>query len=299
MNFSVSIIIPTRNRSEILSQCLRALPSGAEGFDTCEVIVVDDCSNDATGKTVEKFRNSTRWSIQWLQQNHPQGANAARNRGLSVARGEVIVLIDDDTFPTQGWLKKLLGGLCEEYPIVSGPAKIPLEGSLLGRHRQEVGSYLSEVLRPSIGLDGMTVPVSCNMAAFRWVFQQAQFDETVRPPCEEGDWLRRTGVRTRFVPEALVWHHKAPEEIKLRRLLRTAWSRGSEGGWWIRECAHIESRRVWLMAAQCVSTSMRAFGHALVRLCWGGVIVGVGELSRALALGGIINRGQRVPKSWR
>ncbi|HVB58242.1 MAG TPA: glycosyltransferase family 2 protein [Candidatus Acidoferrales bacterium] len=299
MSVSASIIIPTRNRAAILSRSLAALPAGARGLEAPEVIVVDDCSSDSTAGIVEEFSRSTGWTVQCLRQEHPQGANAARNRGLSVALGETIVLMDDDSIATEGWLAKLLTGLSPEFPVVSGAVRLTLNGAILGRHREEVSTYLCEVLAPALGLNGVTVPVSCNMAAFRWVFEAAHFDEKVRPPSEEGDWLRRAGVRAQFIPEALVWHYKTPEDIRLKSLLRCAWSRGSEGGWWMRECVKIGSRERLPMAAHSLNTSARAFGHAVVRGCWGGVVVGVGELSKALALTGLINRRRRVPESWR
>jgi glycosyltransferase involved in cell wall biosynthesis len=299
MSASATIIVPTRNRASVLARCLAALPAGAAGIESPEVIVVDDGSSDSTRHVVEEFCRSSGWGIQYVRQERPQGANAARNKGLSMARGEIIVMIDDDTIAADGWLKKLLSGLSPEFPVVSGSARVTLEGPILGRHREEVSTYLSEVLAPAVGLNGVTVPVGCNMAAFRWVFQATRFDETVSPPSEEGDWLQRAGVRTRFVPEALVWHYKTPEEACLNRLLRLAWSRGRESGWWIRERGKIRSTESWPMAANSLNTSFRAFGHAIARLCWGGVVIGVSELSKALALGGIINRGPRVPENWR
>jgi hypothetical protein len=37
----------------------------------------------------------------------------------------------------------------------------------------------------------------------------------------------------------------------------------------------------------------------VLQRCWGGAVVGLGELSRALALAGVVNRRPRVPESWR
>ena len=207
--------------------------------------------------------------------------------------------MDDDAIATEGWLAKLLNGLSQQYPVVSGSIRLTLEGPIVGKHREEVSSYFSEVLSAPIGLDGLTVPVACNMAAFRWVFDAANFDENVRPPSEEGDWLKRAGVSALFVPEALGWHDKTAEELQLKRIMRLAWSRGSEGGWWIREGAKVARRQRFPMAAHSLNTSARAFGHAVFCRCWGGVVVGLGELSKALALAGLINRGARVPESWR
>lgn len=234
-----------------------------------------------------------------MTQPRPLGANAARNAGLGVAHGGVIVFIDDDVFVTEGWLQKLLAGLSNGTSVVAGPVQLTVAGPLLGKHRKEVSGYFAEVLSPPRGLDGEIVPVLGNMAARRALFEQTRLCDTIRPPVEENDWLRRAGVRAGFVPDALVWHYKRPEDIRLSALLKVAWARGSEGGWWIRECANIGPRRVWSMAGQCLKTSMRAFGHAVIQQCWGGVVVGLGELSRALALGGLINRRPRVAESWR
>jgi len=299
MSESVSIIIPTRNRAAILARCLAALPAGARGLDPPELIVVDDCSSDSTPQVVQEFARSSGWRVVCHGQRRPLGANAARNQALKIAQGQTIVFIDDDVIVTEGWLPKLLSGLSTEVSVVAGAVRVTMEGPLVGRHREEVSSFFAEVLTPPLGFEGEVVPILGNMAAFRWVFDRASFGETLRPPIEEVDWLKRAGVSARFVPEALVWHYKTPEEMRLKRVLRMAWFRGSEGGWWIRERAKTPSRELLPMAARSLSTSVRAFGHAIVQRCWGGAVVGVGELSKALALAGLINRGARVPGSWR
>jgi len=296
---SVSIVIPTRNRAASLRQCLAALPASACGLQSLELIVVDDCSGDGTHKVVDDFRSATGWQVRCLSQERPMGANAARNAALQAASGEVIVFIDDDVLVTDGWLCKLLAGLSKECPVVSGPVRLTLEGPLAGRHREEISSYLSEILSAPHGPRGEVVPAACNMAAYRSVFDRARFDENVRPPVEENDWLERAGVNAGFVPDAWVWHHKTREEAKPRRILAGVWRRGSEGGWWLREHSKIPAHERRTLAKRSFQTSLRAFGHAAFRGCWGGAVVGLGELSRALALAGLIHRGRREPRSWR
>jgi glycosyltransferase involved in cell wall biosynthesis len=295
----VSIIIPTRNRAAIVARGLAALSLGTSGLEPPEVIVVDDCSNDDTSNAVHQFCSATSWQVRYLRQDRPLGANAARNAALKVAQGEIIVFIDDDVLVTEAWLCKLLAGLSEQVPVVSGPVRLTIDASIPGKHREEVSSYLSEVLAPVRGLRGEIVPVACNMAAFRWVFDRACFDEKVRPPVEENDWLERAGVRAGFVQEAWVAHYKTPQELMLRRLLASAWRRGSEGGWWLRERLRIPMRRRFFLAMCSLRTSVRAVGHALLRGCWGGIVVGLGEFSKALALTGFVNREPRVPENWR
>jgi glycosyltransferase involved in cell wall biosynthesis len=299
MSHSISIIIPTRNRSSILARCLAALPAGARGLAPPEVIVVDDCSSDETCTVVDQFLAETRWPVRCLRQNRPLGANAARNAALRIARGEVIVIIDDDVLVTEGWLSKLSAGLSEDSPVVSGPVRLTLEGPVLGKHREEVQAFFGEILRSPVDSDGRQVPVLGNLAAYRKVFELAAFDESLRPPIEEADWLQRAGVQCGFVPDAWVWHYKTLEELTPRRVLPGVWRRGSEGGWWLRERLKVPARECRALARRSLRTSLRAFGHAVLQRCWGGAVVGLGELSRALALAGVVNRGPRVPESWR
>lgn len=295
----VSILIPTRNRSAILPRCLAALPEGVRGAHAVELIVADDCSNDETGKIIEEFRRAAPWPVRCVRHDRPLGANAARNAALQVARGDLIAFIDDDVIVTEGWLSKLLAGLSDDVPVVSGPVRLITEGPVPGKHRAELSSYLSEIAAAARGSAGEIVPVACNMAAFRWVFDRARFDDHVRPPVEENDWVVRAGVRVGFVAEAWVWHYKTAEELKPGRILAGVWRRGGEGGWWIRERLKIPALERRRLARRSFRTSLRSFGHALLRGCWSGVVVGVGELSRALALVGVLNRRPRVPGSWR
>jgi glycosyltransferase involved in cell wall biosynthesis len=248
---------------------------------------------------VDEFSNATGWQVRYLRQDYPLGANAARNAALKVAQGEIIVFIDDDVLVTEGWLRKLLAGLSEKSPVVSGPVRLTMDGPFPGKHREEISSYLSEILVPVRGVRGEIVPAAGNMAAYRWVFDRARFDEKVRPPVEENDWLERVGVPARFVQEAWVLHYKTAQELRLRGLLASVWRRGSESGWWLRERLKVPARRRRFLAICSLRTSFRAFGHAILRGCWGGVVVGLGELSKALALAGFVNREPRAPESWR
>jgi glycosyltransferase involved in cell wall biosynthesis len=299
MSNSVSIIIPTRNRSAILARCLAALPAGARDLAPPEVIVVDDCSNDGTDKVVDQFYSETHWPVRCLRQDCPFGANAARNAAVRVAHGEVIVIIDDDVLVTEGWLSKLTAGLSDDCPVVSGPVRLAVEGPVLGKHREEVQSFFGEILQLPVGFDGQHLPVLGNLAAYRKVFELAGFDESLKPPVEEADWLQRAGVRCGFVPDAWVWHYKTPEALTPGSVLAGVWRRGAEGGWWVRERLRISARERRALARGSLRTSLRAFGHAVFQRCWGGVVVGIGELSTALALAGLVNRGPRVPESWR
>lgn len=300
MTETVSIIIPTRNRAPVLELCLNALAHQHTNGYFCNVIVVDDCSSDETQAVVQASVQSSPFGIELLRQPRSLGANAARNRGLEKSTGDIIIFIDDDVLVPPGWLHRLVKGLREgSHPVTSGAVKLTLDGEYVGKHRCEIGTYLGEILSPPLGVNGDTVPVLGNMAAYRWVFDRARFDPVIRPPMEECDWMLRAGVTAGFVPEAWAWHYKTGDELRLRRVLRGSWHRGSEGGWWMRERQRMMFSKRLRLAMGGIRTCGRAVGHAVLHRCWGGAVIAAGELSRAMSLVGLTNRGRRLPASWR
>ena len=87
MDFSV--IIPTYNRAPLLSAALASV--FAQEHPAHEVIVVDDGSTDDTSTTLEKFGDR----VTVLRQEN-RGPAAARNLGLTHARGEYVAFLDSD-----------------------------------------------------------------------------------------------------------------------------------------------------------------------------------------------------------
>jgi glycosyltransferase involved in cell wall biosynthesis len=96
-----SVIIPTYNRYRILQKCLAALESQDPGlYDDYEVVVVDDGSTDETVDWIQQWQ----WPrLRLCRQNH-QGPAAARNLGISVAKGNIIIFIDSDLVVVKSFL---------------------------------------------------------------------------------------------------------------------------------------------------------------------------------------------------
>jgi glycosyltransferase involved in cell wall biosynthesis len=297
---TVSIIVPTRNRVEDLRRCLECLAKQAYAADRCEILVVDDGSTAETAASTAEVRDRFAASGKTLLYlpNRGQGVNSAVNTGLRFSRGDVIVTVGDDTLPPPQWLEALVCGLIESNAeAVSGPLKIPTPGPLVGKHREEVAACLTEVLAPFYWSEGRVIPVAGNMAVWRQVYQRGVFDASVKAPVEEIDWVLKNRVSAAFVPEAWAWHNKSDEALRLGNVLKIAWRRGSEGGWWLRERLKIPFGERLRLVVRALRTCVRALGHAAIRGCWGGVVVSSGELAKALALAGLINRGNRLAES--
>lgn len=94
MNPLLSIIIPHRNIPNLLRRCLESIPERND----IQIIVVDDCSDENITELLEASSNSNR--IERYSTPSPKGGGAARNIGLSYAKGKWITFIDADDFFT-------------------------------------------------------------------------------------------------------------------------------------------------------------------------------------------------------
>ena len=88
----VSVIIPVYNVEKYLRQCLDSVVN--QTLKDIEIICVDDGSTDNSLAILEEYAaNDDRFII--LEQKN-QGAGAARNKGLEVAKGEFVHFMDSD-----------------------------------------------------------------------------------------------------------------------------------------------------------------------------------------------------------
>jgi GT2 family glycosyltransferase len=103
----VSIVICTYNRADHLRGVLAAFRDQAVD-EPAEILVVDNNSSDETKAVVERLSDDPSIPIPIIYVFEPQqGLSAARNKGIEVARGEIIAFLDDDATPDPGWLTAL------------------------------------------------------------------------------------------------------------------------------------------------------------------------------------------------
>lgn len=98
----VSVLIPTYNRRSSLGKALAALNLQTLPARDYEVIVCIDGSQDGTRELVESYR--PRYSLRFVWQSN-QGRATARNAGIRIAHGELLVFIDDDMSPVPEFLE--------------------------------------------------------------------------------------------------------------------------------------------------------------------------------------------------
>ncbi|MFC6858581.1 glycosyltransferase family 2 protein [Zunongwangia atlantica] len=120
MNYSlISVIIPTFNRGHLLGQTLESIIS--QEYKYWECIVVDDGSNDYTSELME-FYCQRDYRIQYHHRpDHKlKGANACRNYGFQISKGEFINWFDSDDLMFPNNLKSKIIGFESELDFVVG-----------------------------------------------------------------------------------------------------------------------------------------------------------------------------------
>ena len=91
----VSIIIPTYNRAHLIGETLESLI--AQSNTNWECIIVDDGSTDDTLKLLNNYcKKDNRVQIHLRPKYFPKGANACRNFGYDLCKGEYIQWFDSD-----------------------------------------------------------------------------------------------------------------------------------------------------------------------------------------------------------
>jgi GT2 family glycosyltransferase len=81
--------------------------SGAAGVTGTEVLVIDNGSTDNTKQVVAEYTSLKDPAVRYILESKP-GKSRALNAGIRDAKGEILVVIDDDCIPGPGWVRSIL-----------------------------------------------------------------------------------------------------------------------------------------------------------------------------------------------
>ncbi len=97
----VAVVVPVFNQASLTAQCLERLLGDA----SCEIVVVDDASTDATPELLGGYRDR----IKVVTHRANRGFARSCNDGASAAAaGDYLVFLNNDTLPQPGWLRALV-----------------------------------------------------------------------------------------------------------------------------------------------------------------------------------------------
>lgn len=221
----VSVVIVTYNNLDLTKQCLASIDEYSD-YPKLEVVVVDNASADG----------SPEWLREWAQQGPDRqlivndenlGFSAANNQGLREAKGEYLVMLNNDTHVTPGWVRTMVNHMRRD-PILG----------LLGPVTNNIGNEA----RINIVYDNMTQMIirasdytrrhmgelfPLRTAAFFCVMLKRETFEMIGPLdeafgrgfFEDDDYCRRVeqaGLRVVCAEDVFVHHHLSASFDKLK-----------------------------------------------------------------------------------
>lgn len=190
-----SVVIPTYNRPQMLSQCLECVFAGLRHIPAgeTEIIVTDNSTDDSSQALVRERFPAARWV------KGPGGGPAKnRNNGARVAGGQWLVFVDDDCVPSEFWLASFRSAisLADNTSV--------FEGCTVGDREQCRFDEEAPINTTGGYLWG------CNFAIERELYLNLGGNcESFPYGYEDVDLrlrLRKAGKAIRFVPQAIVCH---------------------------------------------------------------------------------------------
>src|SRR5262249_3004749 len=101
-----SVIIPCWNQREFTQYCIQSL--FRHTHHPWELIVIDNGSTDDTAAYLFGVQDASPLPVTIIANKANLGFPAAINQGLHAARGDYLVLLNNDTVVTDGWLNQLI-----------------------------------------------------------------------------------------------------------------------------------------------------------------------------------------------
>lgn len=108
--YSISAVIPAYNEQDTVVETIKSIL--ASDYPVTEIIVVNDGSTDNTAKIVREIEKSN--NIVKLVNKKNSGKADSLNKGLSIAKSELIAVIDADSFPKKDSIRKMIGFFDDE-----------------------------------------------------------------------------------------------------------------------------------------------------------------------------------------
>lgn len=253
----VSVVIPTRDRPELLHDLIDSICAGE--CLPAEIVVADQGSR----VTLPEHRDGVRIRHVLVPS---VGLSRNRNAGIDAATNDVLVFTDDDSIVDRGWLGELCGALA------AAPARTVVTGAVLpGGVEGVTPSLTSETERVvftgrrATGGDPL---FPNNMAVPREAFEEiGLFDVRLGagagwfPAAEDNDFgfrLLEHGYAIEFVPSAVIRHVGARSGRELRAL-EWAYGRG-QGAFYAKHMRFSDMHMVRRLASNVAERVVRLSG---------------------------------------
>ncbi len=207
---SISVIVPVLNGGEDFRRCLQSIRQGEMQPD--ELIVINDGSTDGSGEIARQF------GAKVIDLPKAHGPALARNRGASIAQGDILFFVDADVTVRRDTLLQ----------VVQVFQKQPQFDALIGSYDAEPGAenftsqyrnLLHHYTHQVSSTEASTFWGACGAVRRSVFLSVGGFDESYLVPCVEdielGYRFKRAGHRIRLCKTIQVKHLKRWEPVKM------------------------------------------------------------------------------------
>ena len=217
-NLFVSVIIPVFNDPKI-RLCLEALQKQTYPQSLYEVIVIDNGSDE----DIESIVSESAW-VSFAREDRP-GSYAARNKGISLAKGEIIAFTDADCIPEPDWIERGVASLLKlpNCGLVAGKINLfykdPEQPTTVELYDRFMRGY-----RQDVAIDKFRYGLTANVFTFRSVLDKVGMFDSELKSNGDTEWGQRVyafGYQQFYADDACVAHPARNSFHQLRnRMIR-------------------------------------------------------------------------------
>jgi glycosyltransferase involved in cell wall biosynthesis len=125
---TLSIVVPCFNVEHVVGKCINALLVQDYPREKFNIIIVDDRSNDDTGKIIQRYQENEQVKI--IKHFRNRGLSAARNSGIKASKSQIVGFLDSDMVVKKYWAKSMVSELSKDG-VVACMGGITLADSLI------------------------------------------------------------------------------------------------------------------------------------------------------------------------
>jgi glycosyltransferase involved in cell wall biosynthesis len=214
----VSVIVCTRNRADMLAECLSSLFRN-EYLNT-EIIVVDQSTDGLTEQRMKTSSDDQR--LKYIK-TKTVGLSKSRNIGIEASEGEIVSFMDDDCLASDDWIESIVAEFRRDPEVMAVYGRV-LPGGVSQAYTS-VAIKVSEAYEVFYGkANPWRLGHGANVSYRRQVFGQIGcFDEMLGPGaplknCDDADMAYRAlkrGLKIIYSPKVLNYHRQWRNQEKI------------------------------------------------------------------------------------